>query len=67
MFMHGKRINGILYVKTHGGNWIELRILTGMTESINEWVPSNDPRMHLFSGADTHTLSHIHDHHNQGF
>jgi hypothetical protein len=27
MFSHGKRLNGRLYVKTRGGNWIELRML----------------------------------------
>ncbi|SEC66474.1 hypothetical protein [Paenibacillus sp. GP183] len=32
MFKHGKRIGRILYVKTLGGKWIELRMLTGKWE-----------------------------------
>jgi hypothetical protein len=32
MFIHGKRIGRILYVKTLGGKWIELRMLTGNWE-----------------------------------
>jgi hypothetical protein len=32
MFTHGKRIGRILYVKTLGGKWIELRMLTGCWE-----------------------------------
>lgn len=27
MYTHGKKMNGRLYVRTFGGNWIELRLL----------------------------------------
>jgi len=33
MFRHGKRINGRLYVKTHAGNWIDLRLLNERTDA----------------------------------
>jgi hypothetical protein len=44
MFTHGKRIGRILYVKTLGGKWIELRMLTGKWED-----EEGDSEMEFFS------------------
>jgi hypothetical protein len=44
MFTHGKRIGRILYVKTLGGKWIELRMLTGKWEG-----DEGDSEMAFFS------------------
>jgi hypothetical protein len=44
MFTHGKRIGRILYVKTFGGKWIELRMLTGKWED-----EEGDSEMAFFS------------------
>jgi hypothetical protein len=65
MFIHGKRINDRLYVKTVGGNWIPLRTIagTGEKESQTPVISSYVPSLFLLNGGETDAFRNsMHEH-----